>query len=184
MRTILKVDHKLSTLTSSLNEAILTYANKHFLQTPREVGGDNRGPWVRLYMHGKDGDSYPWCAGFVSFILAQAAETLAIQTPIEGSVSCNILAYQAEKAGLLVKGEDLRGKPIPPGSFFLVRHAATTPRPNWIHTGIVQQSYGNTFQTIEGNADNFGSQRGHEVCSRVRVCDRYDFILFGGVTGT
>lgn len=33
----------------------LAYAKQHAAQHPREIGGQNRGPWVRLYMDGKEG---------------------------------------------------------------------------------------------------------------------------------
>jgi len=33
-----------------------------------EIGGDNRGPQVKKYTKGKE---VPWCAGFVSFVLAK-----------------------------------------------------------------------------------------------------------------
>ena len=43
---------------------------------PREIGGQNMGPWVRLYMDGREGAEFPWCAGFVCFVLAQACEAM------------------------------------------------------------------------------------------------------------
>ena len=29
----------------------------------------NQGPWVRLYMNGRDGQEWPWCADFASYVL-------------------------------------------------------------------------------------------------------------------
>ena len=58
-----------------------TLAGQHLAQGPREVGGDNRGPWVRAYMGGQDGKWARWCAGFVSTLLAQGCAALKIQTP-------------------------------------------------------------------------------------------------------
>lgn len=68
------------------------YAKAHLAQHPLEVGGQNPRPWMRLYMKGHDGAEFPWCAGFVSFILKQAAEILGMTSPIQGSMSCDFLA--------------------------------------------------------------------------------------------
>src|SRR5262245_11538791 len=37
---------------------VVRYAKRHLMQSPREVGGQNKGPWVRLYMNGHEGE--PW----------------------------------------------------------------------------------------------------------------------------
>src|SRR5688572_15478801 len=42
----------------SLGIAMLTYAKSHLAQNPREVGGPNRGPWVRLYTGGNEGEQW------------------------------------------------------------------------------------------------------------------------------
>lgn len=65
-----------------LAAAVLACAGAHLAQHPREVGGPNRGPWVRLYMNGVEGQ--PWCAGFVSFVLAQGAAAARVPMPIAG----------------------------------------------------------------------------------------------------
>jgi len=36
-----------------------------------EVGGDNRGPFVRKYLNGMADEGSSWCAGFVSFCFSQ-----------------------------------------------------------------------------------------------------------------
>ena len=36
-----------------------------------EIGGNNRGPWVRKYLNGIASQGSPWCAGFVSWCYAQ-----------------------------------------------------------------------------------------------------------------
>ena len=62
----------LETLTpaATLNETVIRVAQKHIDQKPTEIGGNNLGPWVRLYMTGNHGEKQLWCAGFVSFIVA------------------------------------------------------------------------------------------------------------------
>lgn len=51
------------------------WAQQQLLSRPREIGGQNRGSWVRVYMDGNEGTNYPWCAGFVSFCLVRACAT-------------------------------------------------------------------------------------------------------------
>ena len=63
---------------------------------PSDVGGENRGPWVRLYMDGRDGKEWLWCAGFVCFILRQACAALDQPLPFPGTVSCDVLAVPGE----------------------------------------------------------------------------------------
>jgi len=48
----------------SPGQMVVLYAQQHLQSAPREVGGNNRGPWVRLYMNGFEGDAAKWCAGF------------------------------------------------------------------------------------------------------------------------
>lgn len=56
------------------------------------VGGQNRGPWVRLYMKGHEGPDLPWCAGFVSFVTSQAAQAFDTRLEIPYTVSCDVIA--------------------------------------------------------------------------------------------
>jgi len=157
----------------SLGELVVAYAQQHLQQHPREIGGENRGPWVRLYMDGHEGQQWAWCAGFVCFCLKQACNGLGVGLPITPSFSCDSLAASAKEKGKFLKepaaGE--RGK-IKPGSIFLVRHTPT----DWTHTGIVVQAEGEIFDTIEGNTNDEGSREGFEVCARTRGYDKKDFI--------
>lgn len=151
----------------SLGELLLAYARQHLAQHPLEVGGQNRGPWVRLYMKGNEGPPWAWCAGFACFCLKQACDTLDIEPPIAASFSCDVLANAARDKGRLV-GRDKAG----PGSFFLVRQTPT----DWTHVGIVVSTSEQTFKTIEGNTNDDGSREGYEVCARTRGYNRMDFI--------
>lgn len=151
----------------SLGELVVAYARQHLAQHPLEIGGQNRGPWVRLYMHGNEGQGYPWCAGFACFCLKQACDTLKEALPITPSFSCDSLADSAKKKDKFVS-RDKAG----PGSFFLVRNTPT----DWTHTGIVVSASGDTFKTIEGNTNDDGSREGYEVCARTRGYNKMDFI--------
>lgn len=156
------------------NEAVAQFAVSHLKMHPREFGGDNKGPWVRLYMNGNDGAAYPWCAGFVSFCMRQAAEALNISMPIPATGSCDYLAAQAEREGIFVSEREIDPENIPEGSIFLVRRSPT----DWTHTGFVTTAEDRIFRTIEGNTNDDGSRNGYEVCARSRGYGDKDFIIF------
>lgn len=158
---------------SSLGELVVAYAQQHLRQHPREVGGQNKGPWVRMYMNGNEGTPWAWCAGFVCFCLKQACDTLdkdkPMAMPIDTSFSCDALAASAKSKKKLVDHTAIK-----PGSLFLVRKSSR----DWTHTGIVVSVGTETFKTIEGNTNDEGSREGYEVCARIRSYKNpLDFIL-------
>ena len=162
---------------ASLGAMIVDCATRHLRERPIETGGQNCGPWVRLYMKGNDGSSWAWCAGFVSFLLEQARQKLERPMPIAGSFSCDSLAAQASDAGLFVAEEDAVRGAIPHGSLFLVRRTAT----DWTHVGVVTGSGPDAFDTIEGNTNDDGSREGFEVCARTRGYKDKDFIVWNAI---
>lgn len=159
----------------SVGKMVVAYAAQHLKQSPVEIGGQNRGPWVRLYMHGEEGPAWPWCAGFASFILKQACRTPELPLPIKTSISCDVLAEQAKRKDMFLSEAQAKDrKKIKPGSLFLVRR---TPS-DWVHTGIVMKAEADIFHTIEGNTNDEGSREGYEVCKRFRGYKQKDFIVF------
>jgi len=156
----------------SLGALVVAYAHQHLAQHPREVGGQNCGPWVRLYMDGHEGTPWAWCAGFVCFCLKQACDALGVAMPITKSFSCDDLAASAKKHKIFVGPGDSHAK-VGPGSIFLVRKTAT----DWTHTGIIVSTADETFKTIEGNTNDDGSREGYEVCARTRAFGKIDFII-------
>jgi hypothetical protein len=159
--------------SKSLNATVLEYARAHLARRPLELGGQNRGPWVRMYMTGREGAEWPWCAGFATFVLHQACESLNLPMPFPGSVSCDTLAAQAKAAGLFVSEAQAKHRPVPAGSLFLVRRTDT----DWTHTGIVESAEPLLFKTIEGNSNDAGEREGYEVCSISRGYTGKDFIV-------
>jgi len=160
-----------------LSDAILSVAEQHLRQHPIEVGGDNRGPWVRVYLDGNEGLSWRWCAGFVSFVMNQACMELGQQLPIAGSYSCDSLAYQAKQADLFVPGTQLESGSVAwsdlgSAQIFLVRRTPT----DWTHTGFSFDGADTVFSTIEGNTNEDGSANGFEVARRMRSVPKKDFI--------
>jgi Putative peptidoglycan binding domain len=157
----------------SLGDAVVEYARAHLAVHPRETGGENGGPWVRLYMRGNSGPAFLWCAGFVTFVLNQAAESLQVDKPVDGSFSCDSLAAQGRETGRFLAEADADPGAIPAGSIFLVRRTAT----DWTHSGIVTWADDDGFDTIEGNTNDDGAREGTEVCARRRGYVAKDFVV-------
>jgi len=176
-RLILPITNALRPISpdkKSLGQMVVAYAGQHLKQRPREIGGQNKGPWVRLYMDGQEGPQWPWCASFVCFILKQACQTLSMPLPITTSVSCDILAASALEKGIFLKESEVVNKSqIRPGFLFLNRRKPA----DWVHTGIVIQPKEEIFLSIEGNTNDEGSHEGYDVCQRIRGYNNKDFII-------
>ena len=157
----------------SLGHLVVAYAQQHLQQHPREIGGQNKGPWVRLYMDGHEGTEWAWCAGFACFCLNEACECLGVALPIMPSFSCDSLAASAKERGTFLGEPFLTDvMEITPGSFFLVRRTST----DWTHTGIVVSAEREVISTIEGNTNDDGHREGYEVCARTRGYTNIDFV--------
>lgn len=140
----------------------------------------------------------PWCAGWVSTVLRQACESLGVEMPIRGSLSCDELARQAEAEGKreFAKAVLIRGPigtyPLRPGDLFLVREPG-----GWKHCGVVLEVMtpasicttlaGDRFdvprggiRTAEGNTNAGGSRNGDRLLERVRTLAGLDFIRWRG----
>ncbi|UCE65807.1 MAG: peptidoglycan-binding protein, partial [Candidatus Zixiibacteriota bacterium] len=156
----------------SFGNIVVECARAHLAQRPLEIGGSNKGPWVRLYLDGWQG--VPWCAGFASFILKQAAFAIDDIPPFKTSFSCDLLAKNAGlKNLLLVQPDKADRSKIKPGSLFLIRKSDI----HWNHTGIVTKIENGFFYSIEGNSNDTSESEGCEVCERTRGFGNKDFIL-------
>jgi peptidoglycan hydrolase-like protein with peptidoglycan-binding domain len=157
----------------SFGATVVEIGKRHLKEHPREAGGDNLGPWVRLYMDGNEGPAWFWCAGFVTFLMKQAAEILGKAAPIDGSFSCDTLAAQGKEHGIYLSEAQAKPQKITSGAIFLVRR---TPG-DWTHCGIVDRADAATYSTLEGNTNDDGSRNGYEVCTRKRGYGSKDFVL-------
>jgi hypothetical protein len=157
-----------------LNEMVAEYAIQHLREHPREIGGQNKGPWVRYYMRGNEGRDWPWCAGFISSIVRQSCKSLRIALPIKLSDSCIEMADNAKARGLFLSQDAVKAdrSNLKPGAVFL---NCTGPG-HWSHTGIVIAVEKDVFHSIEGNTNDDGSADGFEVCQRIRNYAAKDFI--------
>lgn len=163
----------------TISNLVVAYAKQHLRQHPREIGGQNRGPWVRLYMKGSEGNAFPWCAGFATYLVRQACDTLKISMPINSTVSCDRLAGDAKKKKRFLDGRtNLDKSRIKPGSLFLNKKSEG----DWVHTGIVTKASQEHFETIEGNTNDEGSREGYEVCKRARGYGKKDFVIVGDLS--
>ena len=168
---------------ASLNEAVIAVGRQHVAQRPIELGGDNMGAWVRLYMDGKDGADREWCAGFACFVIAQAAEQLGQSMPIKRQVGVQALIDDAKHDGRFIAGTDVatqaaRQARLKPGCLFVIESAGQS------HTGIVSFFDADSFATLEGNTNSGdikkeGSDRGFEAIASNRGYPGKDFVLLG-----
>jgi Putative peptidoglycan binding domain len=166
--------HRVEPNGRSLSQLIVAYGRQNVSQKPREVGGPNRGPWVRLYMDGNDGAEWLWCAGFATFPIKQAAATLGIPMPVLRSFGvANIANHAKETHHFLGQPSVADRRRIKPGSLFLERGG-----PNgYMHCGIVVSVDGDTMNTLEGNTNDDGSSNGLEAIARTRGFGNMDFAL-------
>jgi hypothetical protein len=168
---------------ATLGQMVAAYALQHLRNGAREAGGPNRGPWVRLYLHG---DQRPrahapqaWNAGFVSTMVAQAAAALEVGPPVDFHTNVNRLAEEAIAAKKFVSGEravrDIAK--IPTGSILLLRENGQ--RNKWHHTGVVTQALPRFVRTLEGNSAYSVDEApsGHAVVRQMRSYGNLDFIV-------
>ena len=124
------------------------------------------------------GYAQPWCAGFVSHVLAQAAFAMGDKAPIPRQVGVDAIVKDAKRDGRFLDGKTLqtateRVVKIRKGSLFVVRRNSR----DWTHVGFVTEAAGDHFTTIEGNTNDEGSRDGFEVCARSRGYGKRDFVL-------
>lgn len=163
---------------SQIGPLVVAYSRRYLSQKAREAGADNCGPWVRLFMHGKEGNLWPWCAGYATSIVVQAATTLHIPSPITYAVGCDAIAKEAQERGRL----SLDISRVLPGDLFLVPQPV--PKFGFQHIGIVMEVYRDHFVSNEGNSNTNGSRNGYEVTSISRSWAGKTFVLVNGEGGT
>lgn len=147
------------------SETVVACAERHLAANAREVGGQNRGPWVRLYMNGADGRPFAWCAGFATYCVHQAAASVGVAPPLPRVFGVPRLVKIARAQGrLLLRPTPGQRATISPGSLFVVRGGKC----GWSHVGIVAAIEGEVFRTIEGNSNDDLQTNSYEVCRRIR----------------
>lgn len=151
----------------------LRLAQQHLAAHPVEIGGDNRGPWVRAYMDGNEGPEWAWCAGFVTLLVAHACQLLDVAMPVTRTFSCDVLAMDAKAKKRLSNPKTADWPSLGAAQIFLVQRTSN----DWTHTGLAFAGNGQTFSTIEGNTNDSGSREGFEVCARERSLDGKSIVV-------
>lgn len=170
---------RLSTTAESFSERIVAAARQHSKWQPKEIGGPNSGPWVRLYAGETDAPVTAWNCAFAMFVMRQAQDKRRKRrAPIKGGMVCNEIVNQAREAQIfvpeeLVKNGTISKNELGPGTIFVQRNSKNTTE--WSHIGIVTSFYQDFMETIEGNV-NDGQGGGSEVCKRVRGYSGIDFL--------
>ena len=126
-----------------VRDEALRIARKEMRAGAREVGGNNRGPWVRKYLAGAGlEEGLPWCASFVSWCYREAADKLEIPPPFAYQPSVRRLYTACVKKGWRVE------IPQPGDLVFWTRGLVNR---GLGHMGFVEYAHDNLIQTIEGN---------------------------------
>jgi hypothetical protein len=110
----------------------------------REVGGNNRGPMVRLIQQTiGDANAEAWCMSFVQTCLAFAEVRCGAKSPIHPSEHCMTVWNKTAKSQ--------RVKTLPlPGAIIIWQHGKGPAG----HTGIVEGCDGKIFTAFEGNTES------------------------------
>ncbi|HVU03692.1 MAG TPA: peptidoglycan-binding protein [Polyangiaceae bacterium] len=113
-----------------------------------EVGGDNRGPFVRKYLGpAKVPEGSSWCASFVSWCLLQASDGVLADMPVPYSAGARKLLAEFQSNGWAHTPES-GYSPLPGDLVFWWRVSAN----GWQgHVGFVYELKDGYLYTIEGN---------------------------------
>jgi hypothetical protein len=153
---------------TTLSQAAVTVAKRHLQSQPHELKG-NRGPWVRLYMRGNEGDPWAWCAGFVQFCVRQAADELGV----DASWYPKTFLVKTLLEELRVQHRTAPAEGVLGVVFGWVRESGAG------HCGIVTGVEGEYVLTIEGNTNEAGSREGVAVMAKRRKRGGLTFASLG-----
>lgn len=136
-----------------VSDTLVAVAERQLSQSPREVGGTSCGPWFRLYMKGKEGAAQAWAAGFVSFCLERACDSVGAGLPFATSTAAVELEEAARRNGRYSADGAFW---VRPGDLFVTH----SPREREaVHTGVVRAIDPQGFDTIEVDRDRLTSKR-------------------------
>lgn len=133
---------------SRIGRAALAAAINEIKQSAREIGGDNRGPFVRKYFKPAglgEGDS--WCAAFVSFCFYAASGEDAAAMPFPYTLGARAVLAEFKRRGW-AQAPDSGYVPVP-GDIVVWWRVSLT---GWQgHIGLVHSVKDGMLYTIEGN---------------------------------
>lgn len=171
-----------SSMPDKFGDRVSRIARAHLVARAREVGGDNRGPWARLYGRGVDQstvDFFPWCQAFASHVWLKAARERQVELPFALATSEGVVSFyvpwvvdRARSAGKFRPGSG--GPVVPVGSMFFVP-GDINGRRSHVHVGLVIEDGADVVTTIEGNTSADGGSNGNQVALRYRRKAGLDF---------
>jgi peptidoglycan hydrolase-like protein with peptidoglycan-binding domain len=123
--------------------AALQAAIDELKQDAREIGGDNRGPFVQRYLNGILPEGNPWCAGFVSYCFTKAPSGI----PFNYTLGARNVLQQFKKRGWA--HEPNSGYSPQPGDVVVWWREQIGGEKG--HVGIVHHLGDGFLYTIEGN---------------------------------
>jgi len=128
---------------SRAGRAALTAALGEMDKKAGEVGGNNRGPWVRKYLHGLAEEGSSWCAAFVSWCYQSAPGGI----PFAYTVGARMMLAEFKQLGWAhLPGSDY---PPQPGDMIVWWRVSLE---GWMgHAGMVYQVKDGVLYTVEGN---------------------------------
>jgi len=133
---------------SPLGRAALKIAIAELKAGAGEVGGNNKGLWVRKYMEPAGlSDGYPWCAAFVSWCFLQAVGGNRQDMPFHYSAGARAIFNQLKQQGRTFTADD--DKLPKPGD--IVCWWRTSLASGNGHIGLVHHCKDGFLYTIEGN---------------------------------
>ena len=124
-----------------LRQKIIDIAKSEIGTSENPLGSSNVKYNTWYYGHAVSGANYPWCAVFISWCADQAGIPTSI-IPRTASVS-NLQTFFINQGLYKNKGYNPN-----PGDIMIQKSNGAS------HTGIVIESNGATFSTIEGNTSN------------------------------
>ncbi len=126
----------------NLSKSILSVAKAEMRSGAREIGGNNRGPFVAKYLKPSGlRPPQPWCAAFASWCVLESTEKLGLKR-LPYFVSAREMFNWAKAAGFLTQ------EPKPGNLVFFARGGLFSWKG---HCGIVASASPSKVVTIEGN---------------------------------
>lgn len=134
---------------SILGRAALQVAINELKAGAREIGGNNKGPFVKKYLAPAGlPEGYSWCAGFMSWCFLQAAGGDKNKMGFNYAAGARNIFDQLKKKGRTFSGTD--GVLVPEPGDLVVWWRVSLPSYNG-HIGIVHHVDDGFLYTIEGN---------------------------------
>jgi len=137
-----------------LSKSILAVAKSELKANAREVGGNNRGPFVAKYLEPSGlKPPQPWCAAFASWCLLRATAKHHLP-PLPYFVSAREMFNWAKASGYLLDS------PVPGSLVFFSRGGLFSWKG---HCGIASSVTKNRLIVIEGNRSSRVQAFGYDI---------------------